>query len=121
MALALTMVVACEQADRRGERSHSAAGGSEREGIQVGKEYPFALPVHCGVLGAHFGGREWNANPPLSDGSGNPPQGWDENTEHGTMTLLAADRAVFRSSSGDRTANFALRPSGSPDPNAGCE
>jgi hypothetical protein len=87
----------------------------------LGRAYGFQLFVHCGVLGTRFDGRNWDADPPLTDGSGNPPPGWDENTEEGTMTLVAADRAVFRSASGDKIAAFVPRRPGAPDPTANCE
>ena len=45
-------------------------------------------------------GRWWRANPPLSDGSGNPPKGWGNPITPGTMVLVREDLAVFRSQSG---------------------
>jgi hypothetical protein len=99
----------------------SEAAASPPEEAVLGVAYPFRLFVHCGVLGTRFGGRDWDADPPLTDGSGNPPPGWDENTEEGTMTLVAANRAVFRSASGNKVAVFVPRRPGAPDPTANCE
>ena len=110
--------VALVSCDREGSKSTPSGNTT---GIKIGVPYPHKLYVHCGVLGTHFAAREWDANPPLRGAPGNPPQGWDENEEPGTMTLEATDRAIFRSSSGNRTATFVPRPEGAPDPNKNCE
>lgn len=89
--------------------------------FEVGVAYPHKLYVHCGVHGTHFAGRDWDASPPLESSHGNPPVGWDQNEEQGTMTLETPNRARFRSSNGDRTATFIPRPEGSPDRTENCE
>ena len=68
-----------------------------------------------------FDGREWDADPPLTDGNGNPPPGFrtDENLTRGTMKLLSPQRAEFRSESG-MTAFFKPRSPGSLDPQMDC-
>src|SRR5205823_5894526 len=50
--------------------------------------YLYVLRTHCGILDAYFAGRLWRANPPLSDGSGNPPRGWENPESLGTMRLV---------------------------------
>lgn len=66
-------------------------------GVVVGQDYPYLLPTHCGVANAFIDGRDWDADPPLSADTNNPPPGWDENAEPGQMRLLSPDRASFRS------------------------
>jgi hypothetical protein len=46
---------------------------------------------------------------PLTDGAGNPPSGWGNPYQDGTMTLLSPSTAVFRDSAGHRVL-FRLRP-----------
>ncbi|MGI8427239.1 MAG: hypothetical protein ACR2FO_08105 [Actinomycetota bacterium] len=92
-------------------------------GVVAGVAYRYEIPTHCGVVSAGpFDGRQWDADPPLSDGSGNPPKGFtdDENLSRGTITLLSPDRAEFSSESGMR-AYFKPRLPGASDPQGGCE
>jgi hypothetical protein len=115
LAAFVVLLLACD------EGSNTTTPIRRATAIEIGVAYPHRLFVHCGVLGTRFGGRDWNASPPLQSSPGNPPAGWDENEELGTMTLNSPDRATFRSSSGDRIATFVPRPAGSPDPNENCE
>lgn len=46
---------------------------------------------------------------PLSDGQGNPPTGWGNPYQQGTMTLISPAEAVFRDSVGHQV-QFRLRP-----------
>jgi len=62
--------------------------------------YPFKLFTHCGILGAYFDGRFWRAQPSLTDGSGNPPRGWGNPYEIGTIKLVSREVADFRSEAG---------------------
>ena len=64
--------------------------------VTVGVRYLYVLRTHCGILSGYFAGRLWRANPPLSDGSGNPPRGWDNPEALGTMRLVSIDLAEFR-------------------------
>jgi hypothetical protein len=81
---------------------------------QVGDTYPVDLLTHCGVVGTDIGGAWFAAEVPLVDGPGNPPPGWDNPYQRGTLTLLAADEAVFRDDSGHevrfRAAGESARP-----------
>jgi hypothetical protein len=113
------LLVGCGDSTQRS--SNQASKDSVRTAVNIGVAYPHTLFVHCGVLGTTFAGRDWDADPPLSDGSGNPPQAWAENTEEGTMTLESSERAIFKSKSGDKTATFTPRLANSPDPNENCE
>jgi hypothetical protein len=78
-----------------------------------------ALYTHCGVVSAHVGGQLWLAKPALTDGSGNPPSGWDFNDTRGVWKQRGTT-ADFRSDGGKR-AHFVLAPAGAKDPNLGCE
>jgi hypothetical protein len=64
--------------------------------LAIGRHYRVALYTHCGVIAAYFDGRLWRAAPKLSDGSGNPPRGWDNPYQRGTMRLLRARLTEFR-------------------------
>ncbi|MCW2705605.1 MAG: hypothetical protein JWQ37_3600, partial [Blastococcus sp.] len=81
---------------------------------QVGVAYPVDLLTHCGVVGTDIGGTWFAAEPPMVDGPGNPPPGWGNPYQRGTLTLLAADEAVFRDDSGHevrfRAAGESTRP-----------
>lgn len=85
-------------------------------GVAQGAPYTFQLLTHCGIAYAYFGGRYWVADPPLSDGSGNPPADWDNPIARGTMTLEGEDAAVFRADSGQearfRPASESFHPRG---------
>lgn len=101
------------------------AGGSTEPGappfssesdVEVGAAYPIDLSTHCGVRDLRFDGRDWIADPALDDGSGNPPPGWGNPTEPGTVTLVSDDEAVFVSADGARKARFVPRPADSAPP-----
>jgi hypothetical protein len=79
--------------------------------VKLGVSYPYTLPTHCGVVGAYFNGRLWRASPPLTDGSGNPPPGWANPFQVGTMRLRSATWAEFRTRAGLR-ASFRPAPRG---------
>jgi hypothetical protein len=78
---------------------------------QIGVPYEFDLLTHCGIDEARFAGVYWEAVEPLGVG-GNPPAGWHDPTQHGTMTLLSATEAVFHDEAG-HTVKFRVRPGAS--------
>jgi hypothetical protein len=91
-------------AARRNPRSHGrvkAAG--------TGPAQPYQLATHCGIDEARIGHRYFEAAHPLSDGQGNPPPGWSNPYQQGTMTLISPAEAVFRDSAGHQV-HFRLRP-----------
>ncbi len=63
---------------------------------EVGVEYPLDLYTHCGVRGADVGGVWFAADPPLVGPGGDPPAGWGDPYQRGTLTLRTQDEAVFR-------------------------
>lgn len=88
-----------------GPRETSMTGASGRVSAAV----PFTISTHCGIDEAHFQGRFYEAVEPLSDGQGNPPDGWDNPTQSGTMRLLSSTEAEFRDTAG-HVVLFRVRP-----------
>ena len=57
---------------------------------------PFDLMTHCGINELRSNGRYFQrVGGVLDDGSGNPPSGWGNPVQHGTLTITG-DIAVFR-------------------------
>ncbi|MFB6955854.1 hypothetical protein ACFCYB_02185 [Streptomyces sp. NPDC056309] len=85
-ALAAGVLTGCATAD---------AGGGTVSATPASRTIPFDLYTHCGIDEALIGSTYFEAETPLSDGSGNPPAGWGNPTQHGTMTLKSEREAVF--------------------------
>jgi hypothetical protein len=71
----------------------------------LGVAYRFQLYTHCGLdapTAMDFDGSFWDpVSPgPTSDGSGNPPAGYGNPYDQGTITLISPTRAQYRSRSG---------------------
>lgn len=62
---------------------------------------PYSLYTHCGVEWAQIDNVWWQANTPLSDGNGNPPAGWGNPFQQGTLTFIDRSTAKFSSPAGD--------------------
>lgn len=107
LALALTLaaglLTACAQADE---------GADAVRATPSGRTIPFDLYTHCGIDEARIGSTYFEAETPLSDGSGNPPEGWNNPTQHGTMTLKSDTEALFTDSAGHEV-KFRARPGAS--------
>jgi hypothetical protein len=88
------------------DQALSGTGAAPAEGfslpatLEPGVAYPVDLSTHCGVRGMDLGGVWFAADPPLVQGAGDPPPGWDEPSQRGTVTLLSSDAAVFRDDAG---------------------
>jgi hypothetical protein len=70
-----------------------------------GVVFRFSLYTHCGLdnpVALDFDGSFWDSiGPgPASDGSGNPPAGFDNPFDNGTIQLLSHDMAEYHSRSG---------------------
>jgi hypothetical protein len=101
------VVAACDT----GTAAHvtKPAGPSRPAVATVGSVQPYQLYTHCGIDEARIGRRYFEAAHPLSDGQGNPPPGWGNPSQQGTMTLLSPSTAVFRDDAGHHVL-FRLRP-----------
>jgi len=69
----------------------------------------YSLYTHCGIREANVDGRWYVADTPLSDGSGNPPAGWGNPYQDGTITFLSPTRVEFSDTVGHQVT-FTLRP-----------
>lgn len=70
---------------------------------------PYSLYTHCGVYEARIGDTYYLADDPLDDGQGNPPPGWGNPFQDGTMTFPAPGVAVFSDRLG-HVVRFHARP-----------
>ena len=64
-------------------------------GIVTGRFAFYSLYTHCGIRYADVGGTRFYADPPLDDGSGNPPAGWGNPTDEGFIVVTDSTHAVF--------------------------
>jgi hypothetical protein len=87
----------------------SPAPSSTSSAPAAGLPQPYRLYTHCGIYEARIGNRYFEAVHPVSDGQGNPPPGWGNPYQPGTMTLLSPATAIFRDHAGHRV-QFRLRP-----------
>ena len=69
----------------------------------------FDLYTHCGIRSAKIGSDYYIASPVLDDGEGNPPEGWGNPGQVGTMTVYGDGTAHF-TAPGGLDADFLLRP-----------
>lgn len=70
---------------------------------------PYRLYTHCGIDEAKIGATFYEAHTPLHDGAHNPPPGWGNPYQDGTMTITSATEAVFRDDKGHEVV-FRVRP-----------
>src|SRR5216684_5363922 len=82
-------------------RQASPARAAATTAVAAGTR-PYQLYTHCGIDEALIGSRYFEAVRPLSDGQGNPPAGWGNPYQDGTMTLLSSTEAVFLDVAGHR-------------------
>ena len=78
----------------------------------------YDLLTHCGIREALIQDQYYVASPALDDGNGNPPKGWDNPYDSGTMTVNPDNTADFSDAAGHH-AHFVLR-SGATTPLHGC-
>lgn len=69
---------------------------------EIGVAYTVTVFTHCGLRHVDFDGSEWGISGPLSDGSGNPPHGFANPDDTGTVTLTSPDTAIYVSELGER-------------------
>ena len=78
---------------------------------QIGVPYRVTVNTHCGLRNVKFDGSEWGISGELGDG--NPPSGFGNPTDSGTITLTAEDSAMWISHQGERRT--LTRGAGLPD------
>lgn len=83
------------------------------EDTSADRRIPFTLYAHCGIKGARVGSTYFEAEIPLSDGSGNLPEGWGNLFQRGTMTLMSETETVFTDNAGHEV-KFRVRPARAP-------
>lgn len=76
------------------------------------KSIPYSLYTHCGIYQANVQGRWYLTTPALSDGNGNPPAGWGNPDQRGTMTLVSTAEVVFTDQAGHRVVFHAAPATG---------
>ena len=81
--------------------SHTSSSNATTTRAHAGR--PYQLYTHCGIEWAKIDGTFWRAKQPLSDGSGNPPAGWGNPYQNGTLVLTGARTARFDSHAGSVT------------------
>ena len=78
----------------------TACGHSASRTTRSGAGRPYRLYTHCGIEWARIDGTFWRAKQPLSDGSGNPPAGWGNPFQDGSLVILDPTTARFESTAG---------------------
>lgn len=69
---------------------------------------PYSLYTHCGISEAKIDATYYVADTPLSDGNGNPPDGWGNPYQAGTITTPEPSVAIFHDDLG-HTVRFHAR------------
>ena len=77
---------------------------------KIGTSYPFRLLTHCGIGPIYFDGWAWVPRSSLAGLEPNPPPGWGNPFEVGTVRLITGNALVLTSRAG-RSLRFRLPPS----------
>ena len=80
----------------------AAAATAAQNTAKPAKSVPYSLYTHCGINWVRVGGKYYTAVRALSDGSGNPPPGWANPYQAGTITLVSPTEVVFSDKAGHR-------------------
>jgi hypothetical protein len=111
IAVATISLAACSSS---GPRTTAGAGSGDpikpapSSGLATG-EVPYSLYTHCGIREARIGETYYLADTPLDDGTGNPPAGWGNPYQPGTVTIPSPSVAIFRDDLG-HIVRFHERP-----------
>ncbi|MFE5908102.1 hypothetical protein ACFQ6B_03260 [Streptomyces wedmorensis] len=111
LMLAAGVLTGCAEPDTGGPEADTGGTRAVRSTPAI-RTIPFDLLTHCGIDEARIGSTYFEAETPLSNGSGSPPEGWDNPTQRGTMTLKSETEAVFTDDAGHEV-NFRARPGAS--------
>jgi hypothetical protein len=109
-AAAAALISACTSTPS----AHPRGPATERPATRAIAQ-PLGVYTHCGIRWATFTGHNWVATPVLSDGSGNPPPGWGNPYQHGTVTV-GDSTATFVSDTGLRATFRIATPADTPPP-----
>jgi len=63
-------------------------------GVVVGETYDYVMYVHCGVRWTRIDGVWWETAP-FDDGNANPPEGWGNPFDAGTLTVIDETTAEY--------------------------
>lgn len=66
----------------------------------------YRLYTHCGIEWTEINGTYWRTDNPLSDGHGNPPPGWGNPYQTGSLRSMSPAIAVFTSPAGSVTFHY---------------
>ena len=83
--------------------SVAASAVTRAVAVDARKGTAYDLYTHCGIKWAEIHGKYWRAERPLSDGHGNPPAGWGNPYQAGTLVFRSRTVAEFASRAGDIT------------------
>ena len=106
--LAAVLALPAEDDRMRPARAAVAPAPAALAQAEIGQPYRHVLHTHCGIHETRFAGAWWDAQPELDDGNGNPPAGWQNPTQPGTMELMRRRTALFRDDAGHEV-RFQLR------------
>lgn len=84
-----------------------------QQSSSAGAWVPYSLYTHCGIDEAKVAGRWYRASPPLSDGQGNPPPGWNNPMQDGQVRVVSPTEVEFRDDRGHHV-RFTLQPGTTP-------
>lgn len=68
-------------------------------GVEAGATYDYVLYTHCGVEWAPIDGVWWRTDP-LGVADANPPDGWGNPYDAGSLTVTGDDTATYTSDTG---------------------
>ena len=117
LLLAVCVVAACSSGDSVAVGPAEADIANEPPygpGVGIGDEYEYVLYVHCGVEWARIDG-DWYKTEPLNDGNANPPPGWGNPFDEGSLTIVDRSTAEYRSDNGEMLT-FVRTEDGVPPP-----
>ena len=97
---AVGLLSACASAAANSDRQPAPSTPVDAASTSSVNATAYSLYTHCGINEALVGTTFFVADKPLNDGQGNPPAGWDNPYQLGTINLPSPSVAVFRDSRG---------------------
>jgi hypothetical protein len=96
LAVVLIGLAGCSQRPSEPSPRPLASG----ESAQIGLQYAVTVLTHCGLRHVAFDGSTWAIEGVLDDGSMNPPDGFGNPEDHGSVVLQSHDTGTYRSEQG---------------------